>query len=461
MPGLPGRPRRTRTRTRALPLRPAMFVIFVAAAVGFSAGFIWTRLRTDDSPRHPNLLFVSICSLRQDRLGAYGYPRDTTPNLDRFARNAWVFQNGIGTSSWRKPGRYLLSVPNRDFVEQGYQGYGTKVELPGTPFSVEMAAEDFQGDAQNFQEILNSVKARLLASKREAKPFVMSVHFKQLHFPYLGVNRQEFDFGRYLSPASRELLARYEMLAAAPNPPRELIPLFTLLFGEDSAEGPSAAGLVSDEALLAQWRASPDYAAGVNLASEIYDARLRHVDAALHELLELWGDEELRRRTVVIAGGDHGTALMDHGYLIHGQTVYDEGLRFPLLIHFPGQRGRRDFAGQISPRSIVDLTSALMRDGRSSRAPQVFDEVTDSAIYSRNCSRTILSLRLENAWKFILNLATGERELYDLAADPRERQNVIELHGDMAAQLEETMNRELPQLETGAFRQGATCTEGS
>ena len=48
----------------------------------------------------PNLLFVTVDTLRADHLGLYGYKRDTSPNLDRFGEAAIVFENVTSQTSW-------------------------------------------------------------------------------------------------------------------------------------------------------------------------------------------------------------------------------------------------------------------------------------------------------------------------------------------------------------------------
>ena len=411
--------------------------------------------------RKPNILFVSICSLRQDRMGAYGYPRDTTPHIDEFAARSWIFSNGIGVVSWRKIGRYLLNLAPDSWTKLGYQPFGTKIEPEDIPYTVEMAVEDFQGDTSNLRELIDGVRNRIFESKRSEKPFFMSVHFKQLHFPYLGTDRNEFESTRYLSKSSQALLERYKKLAALPSPPQELIPLLTLLFGENSGEGPSASGLVSEERLLSRWKSSPDYKAGLSLANDIYDARLRYVDSMVKDVLNLWGDPELQKNTVVVLTGDHGTALMEHGYLIHGQTVYDEALRFPVLMHFPGQKVQRRFDEQISHFSLTRITELLMNDGREIRALDYFKETAEPLVYSRNCSRSIFSVRSRNEWKFITNLATGERELYDLVRDPFEQQNIVDEQVGLATQLEEKLSLAIPSMESKSVNRGIACNEGS
>jgi hypothetical protein len=74
-------------------------VLVLGAAMAGCAG-------PDQSPREapPNLILISIDTLRSDHLGCYGYARDgLSPNIDRLAREGVVFENAISTSSWTLP----------------------------------------------------------------------------------------------------------------------------------------------------------------------------------------------------------------------------------------------------------------------------------------------------------------------------------------------------------------------
>ena len=55
-----------------------------------------------------NLILISVDTLRADRLGCYGYARDTSPAIDRFAGGAVLFRQTIAESPWTLPSHYTM-----------------------------------------------------------------------------------------------------------------------------------------------------------------------------------------------------------------------------------------------------------------------------------------------------------------------------------------------------------------
>ena len=77
--------------------------------------------KANSNVRKPNILFISIDSLRSDHLGCYNYFRDTTPNIDRLSEKGTLFLNGISNTSWTLPshmsmftGLYILQHGVKD-----------------------------------------------------------------------------------------------------------------------------------------------------------------------------------------------------------------------------------------------------------------------------------------------------------------------------------------------------------
>ena len=68
------------------------------------------------APDGPNVILVSIDSLRADHVGCYGYERDTTPHLDRFAREGVRFDQHVSSSSWTLPAHASLFTSVADSV---------------------------------------------------------------------------------------------------------------------------------------------------------------------------------------------------------------------------------------------------------------------------------------------------------------------------------------------------------
>ncbi len=165
-----------------------------------------------------------------------------------------------------------------------------------------------------------------------------------------------------------------------------------------------------------------------------YRSELRFVDRHLARLLEAVPEDE----TLVVVHADHGEEFREHGGQYHATTLYEEVARVPLFLRLPG----RPPARVDTPVSLLDLAPTIVDllgipggvfVGRSLAAPAgprpVFAE----------CRRFGRDRRLvlEGHHKLIVDRATGARELYDLAADPAERRNLVEERPEVAARLGE------------------------
>ncbi len=108
----------------------AVMAGLLALVVGLPIGLaqLW---KVEVDAQKPNVLIVLIDALRADRLGIYGYQRDTSPNLDKLASQGWRFNAAIAQASWTKPsvasmitGLYVrqTSVSSGAWAQQGQQG---------------------------------------------------------------------------------------------------------------------------------------------------------------------------------------------------------------------------------------------------------------------------------------------------------------------------------------------------
>ncbi len=94
----------------------------------------------EDVPDRPNVILVSIDSLRADHVGCYGYGPETTPNLDRFAREGVRFEQHISSSSWTLPAHAAMFTSVADSVHGCVEATGTALNPAFTTL-----AERFKG----------------------------------------------------------------------------------------------------------------------------------------------------------------------------------------------------------------------------------------------------------------------------------------------------------------------------
>jgi arylsulfatase A-like enzyme len=281
--------------------------------------------------RQPDIFIYLVDALRADRLGCYGYRRGTSPHLDAFAREAVLVERTFAHSSWTKASVASLltgSTPFRHGVEDRNDalppgvttlaqvlrdaGYHTVMVYANTwvgpPWGLDRGFEDVRRlPLARSDRIHREIVKILDASARDARPLFVYVHTIDPHDPYDPPAEQ---WRRFAAPVTSLRRVSHEDL-----------------------------GRIRGEA-----EAHPDRQARyARELSALYDAEV----AANDEQFGLFVDELRRRarldRALVLFTADHGEEFFEHGGLGHGQTLFPEVLRVPLVIRFPGgvDRGAR------------------------------------------------------------------------------------------------------------------------
>ncbi len=394
-----------------------------------------------------NVVVVVIDTLRRDHLATYGYGRQTAPFLDRLARQGAAL-DGVSPTSWTKPATASLLTGLHPLRHQAIG------RLDGLPAEAETLAERLQrvgyrtlgvsangwvsqefGFAQGFDELLlldsegsEVVNRRLFPLlDRLARPYFLYVHYVDPHAPY--DPRTAWDGGAL--PAALR------------------------------AQGP-----VSPESLDA-YTVKQRPADFMNRVRDLYDGEIRGADRALDRLVGELERRGLMKDTVLVVTSDHGEEFGEHGRMSHGLSLYEEVVRVPLVIHAPhriaaGLRG--------GPASLVDVVPTLLGllghaggedlDGSSlagrlrrppngSRAGERAAEAERTLLFHLDHLDGVGLALSRGTDKLVLGKLPYHKEVYDLAADPAERHNLLGTSGGARF---ETLARELADLHNGYTR---------
>lgn len=281
--------------------------------------------RSADGPTPPrsNLILVSVDTLRPDHLGAYGYDRPTSPELDAFAAAGAVFEQAVSTALWTLPSHASM-LTGRYPANHGLRGLGSRPE-DGVP---------------TLAEALRAAGYRTVA-------FVNSTYFAERY----GM-RRGFDAFEYVKEDKSQVrpslvtLNAANWLAAVDDEPFFLflhvydvhsdyraLPRFSRMFlrpYEGRFDGSTEQLIdVQDEGA----RIGP---ADIRRLIDLYDAGIRQTDMVLGQLFDLLDELELADHTLVIVTSDHGEEFFERGSVLHGSGMYDELFRVPLLVRGPG-----------------------------------------------------------------------------------------------------------------------------
>lgn len=438
--------------------RPAGAALLVLA--GVNAGAV---VLVDRAPRpRLNVLLITIDALRADHLGVYGYPRPTSPNIDRLAGQGVLFRraasqwpltspsfaalmsstyghtNGlIRNTAQRMPDRPLMLA---ELLKAG--GYSTWAAVGNVNLArffnfdqgFDTYRELWRADDEQKTERTTDVGLGLLKRASAEKPFFLWLHFFDPHARY--DPPQPFDRmfvgDRYFDGSWR-------------------VPLYK---GEETDLG----GISSKVSLGTEDRVAYYVAQ--------YDAEIRYVDEQVGLLLKALADRGLADDTLVVLTADHGESLGDHNYFFeHGRFPYDDCVHVPLIVRAPGFA--RPGVAVRSPVQSIDIVPTILdlaglpsdpeAEGKSLRPllrgehpkGDSWDYAFTESGFAFDYQRSITSER----YKLVYVPDAGNRrimqgrelELYDLEADPRETRNLVDERPEVAAVLERQLWRWMAQ----------------
>jgi arylsulfatase A-like enzyme len=186
-----------------------------------------------------------------------------------------------------------------------------------------------------------------------------------------------------------------------------------------------------------------------------YDAELRFTDDQVGRLLDGLGRLGQLEETLIVVTGDHGEGLMEHGFMSHGPLLYEEDVKVPLVLHWPGRLPRVRLAGPVElrdvPRTVLEILEVpapASLEGRSllpaitAREPlrsdrtvflqrRTYESEVVHGIPMRGQKYGVRS----GKWKYLEAREEGTQELFDLERDPGELNNLADVHPDQAAAL--------------------------
>jgi arylsulfatase A-like enzyme/Tfp pilus assembly protein PilF len=401
-------------RTRGLLLALAG----LAAAAGCSHGVV-------PPPARPNVLLVTIDTLRADRLGCYGHRAAVTPVLDGLAARGVRFEVAVAHTP--------LTAPSHASILTGLTPLGHGVRDNGAyvlPPGARSVAEDFRQAGYRTAAFVSGFPLKRRFG------FDRAFDAYDDHLPRGKDARRTAYVER---TADRTTDAALRWLEAAPPPGAPPAPFFLWVHYFDPH---------------APYEAPAAFMAG---GATPYDGEIAFVDAELGRLLRRVEEGAKDRPTFVLVTADHGESLGEHGEDTHGIFVYDSTIRVPFLLAGPGVPAggvaRTVARGIDVAPTLLDYAGLAAKgmEGRSLRRATAGETLPDEPAYAES-----LHSQLQYGWAPLHAWRTAEHklieaprvELYDLAADPAEARDLSAREasrvGDMRRALQRAMATTTP-----------------
>ena len=403
----------------------------------------------------PDVVVYLIDALRPDHLGAYGYRRGTSPNLDAFAAGALLFENAIANSAWT---RGAIASLFTGLYPRSHGVLGRDDALP--PDTVTLAG--LLRDA-------GYTTVAVATNGNVSPPFGFDVGFDS--WEQLPEQRTEaiHQYSDIATARALEWLAANEAAAAARGDTQR-DPFFLYVHTTDPHEpytppSPFRERFVqpSDHGLFRplQERVDPALAADPMLTREqinldfidLYDAEIAFNDAQFGILMQRLKELGVYDGALIVMLADHGEAFLEHGKWGHGTSLYAEQINIPLLVKLPQGRGARvvalsqqvDVLPTILGVAGVEIPSQVQ--GRSllpaiTRGEEVHETVVAELEMDGRSMDALRTPELKII-RYLPALYHGSKiELFDAVADPSEQLDLSLLRPVVAGYLLSLVKRE-------------------
>jgi arylsulfatase A-like enzyme/tetratricopeptide (TPR) repeat protein len=380
----------------------------VATLTAISGMASCTESRPESTARH--LVLVTIDTLRADRVGVYG-GGDLTPRLDRIARQGAYAADAMTHVPLTRPSHATL-LSGRLPWQVGVRDNLAPVELPPSP----LLAEVLRGAGFQTAAFVSS----MVLDRRGG--FNRGFDRYDDAFP----KAQDADVLSTLQkPGAESLRSAIAWLESQGTNDRLFLWLH-LFEPHDPYEPP--------EPFATRYRDRP------------YDGEVAYTDTLVGELDDALGRLGLAPHTLLVIASDHGEGLGEHDETLHGFFVYQTTLAVPLIFRGPGIReGGRitgsvglvdvlptalDLLGVEAPRNAEPAGASLGAGLRAGAGSSDTVHYAESLVPLLHFGWSDLRVLRRGPWKYVL---APRPELYDLAADPHERTNLV---GEQSARAE-------------------------
>jgi len=394
-----------------------LFLILLAVLISVFLHFRHTKKM--------NVVLITLDCLRSDHLGCYGYKRNTSPNIDKFASEGVLFTRAIaqGTRTVPTMGSIVTStLPRTHLLMEWEDMMNPKLSslaeiLKGKGYKTifvignsKMGDGEFQDKAlreisKGFNYLYHNNDATIATNKAidyvykySKNHFFIWIHYLNTHTPYA-----------------------------------DYIPYDKLFVNDGLYYNPYIKNQNDEEVIK-----HLDYIAK-------YDRAIRTVDAEIDRIMESLILNKLDKNTLIIISADHGEMFGEHGwYFVHGSTLYEPLLRVPLIIIFKNIISQKKVIdSQISvdldiAPTILDILG--IKKPKTMQGHSLLGVITGKEEYPLEYifsdERTTKSVKYGD-WKLIYNETKNEDkyELYNLASDLTESNNLVNLNKDIFERL--------------------------
>lgn len=450
-------------------------LLIVIALLVVSAAVVW--ISCSDDRDGPNIVLITLDTLRADHLGCYGYPVDTSPQLDAMAREGVLFSNAVSCSSTTAPSHASIFtalypvqhrvLKNGHMLDNVFTTLAEKMRDAGYR-TVGVASTHQHFWKSNMQQGFEAFNDPVLTdvAPEEIKAFIDKGGYRRAdgnvdrairELDGLDRDGRFFFWAHFFDPHDPCVPPEEHLSQVTPPSAAEREELARYLVEErhlDASLYPGGRDELVDRIVA-------------------YDGEIRFLDAELGRLRQRVEAMGFSRETIWIITADHGEGLGSHSWLGHGRNIYNELIKVPLIVFYSSGRNKGRTVESVV--QTVDMLPTILDLAGREPGAQHYAMQGSSIVPLLNGAReggqprTALAQRrhfaprskLEKAekgerfslqdWQFkYIWWSAGDDEFYDLLEDPLELRNLIGEPLPVKDRIKETLLNKIKVLKKDA-----------
>jgi arylsulfatase A-like enzyme len=376
-----------------------------------------TAFGKEPETSRPNVIIIVMGTLRADHLGCYGYAKNTSPNIDKFAKECLVFKNAYSQSHWTLPShcsiltsRYPsvhgvmeratkldpaeVTLPeilkNYDYQTAAFTGGLDMKQVHGLDQGFDIYSDDAGDKVLGTSDTIFPNVINLMERVNKDQSFFLYIHTYDTHLPY------------------------------SPPPP------YDTMFALKNYQGRFKGKELTYEYL--KTISGPLAQADIDYVVSQYDGEIAHQDKQLGLFLDKIRESGLDKNTIIVITADHGESLYDHGTWdrFNSGDLYNSTLKVPLMMRLIG----RQSAAIESDMQLIDIMPSILQQigipvNKSAQGIDILSGNRDYVIAESSLTRQIFK---KGNLKLIAS--STNYELYNLDKDPQEQVNLAPQNAD-------------------------------
>jgi len=401
-----------------------------------------------------NLIIIAFEPLGVNHVSAYEYSRKTTPNLDKFSKNAVLFKQAISPSSWTLPvfmSWFTSLYPSQHRLLNKYSTFTEEEQILSDLRELSPGVMTLAQVLKNHGYLTAGFTGGAGLGGEFGYDLGFDTYYDETKFggfnltmpKALGWLKEHRDEKFFLFIQGYDVHGRYEFPGEFKN--KFVDPDYNGPYKGTSEEYWGLRNLSLDQKSL-QLNADD-----VKFWRNWYDGRIYEADKRLGNFLKRVQKLDLMDKTVIVISSGSGNEFFEHKRIDHGFSLYEELIHVPFIIKIPENAGQiveaqvrtidimptvlelLDIEGdKILQDQMKGVSLVLLINGEGT-ALDAFSE-TDYLFHAFK-----RSIKTHDGWKYIHSLDTEQRELYNINDDPFELKNLVDKEQKIAYELEQRL----------------------